>query len=242
MFRESNGGMNTMIRFSARWHALVLACLVRSAAMGAVVYTEDFSGGANGWGDRDAGEMGVSHQGSVGSPASAAMQGLFGASVLPQTDAFTINSGANFVGNYTTYGAGLTQIKFDLYADNVLPSDLFIRIINGSDTFSYQYSLASLALDTWTTFTVDLDFTTGWSGPSLAAFNAALTSVDQLDIQLTRNGNSSQLFYLDNVQTLDTPLNGGGGGGGGSVPEPGSGILVMCFAALLYGRTRKQIR
>ena len=206
------------------------------AAPAAVVYTELFTAGANGWGDRDAGEMSVSHQASVGSPASAAMQGQFSASVLPMTDAFRIASGSDFVGNYTTYGNGLTSIAFDLYADNVVPSDLFLRLVDGSNIYSYQLSLGSFSVDTWTTFSVELDYTYGWLGPGGATgFNTALTSVDALEIQLTRNGSSSQLYYLDNVQTLDDPLSGGGGDGS-AVPEPSSLIFVALAALLVLNR------
>ena len=220
-------------------HLAVIAVQFACVAKGAVVYTETFGSGANGWGDRDAGEMAVTHQASVGSPASAAMQGQFSASILPMTDAFRISTGSDFVGNYTTYGNGLTQIKFDLYAENVVPSDLFIRLVDGTDVYSYQFSLGSFGIDTWTTFSVNLDYTSGWAGPGgSGGFSTALASVDALEIQLTRNGNSSQFYYLDNVQTLDDPLSGGGGGGG-AVPEPSTGVLVLSFAAVIYGRLRR---
>lgn len=217
----------------------LITMLTASAAFGAVVYTENFTGGANGWGDRDSGEMTVSHQASVGVPASAAMQGSFASQGvnIPQTDAFRISSGADFVGNYTTKGNGLTQIQFDLYADDIVPSDLFIRLIDGSNTFSYQFNLGSFAINTWTTFSINLTWSAGWSGLSEGAFNTALTSVDALEIQLTRNNTGAQLYYLDNITTLDTDL--GGGGGGSAVPEPGTGLLFLGFATLLYVRTKK---
>ena len=205
----------------------VISMLTATATFGAVVYTEDFGSGANGWGDRDSGEMGVSHQGSVGVPASAAMQGSFAAQGvnIPQTDAFRISSGANFIGNYNTKGNGLTQIQFDLFADDIVPSDLFIRLIDGSNTFSYQFNLGSFAINTWTTFSINLTWSAGWSGLSEGAFNTALGSVDALEIQLTRNNTGAQLYYLDNITTLDTDL--GGGGGGSAVPEPGTGLLFL---------------
>lgn len=222
----------TFTRLLLRLIPLALPAIAASAS---VVYTETFTDGNDGWIDRDSGEMSVSHQASVGSPSSAAMQGSFGASPLPMTDAFTINSGSDFVGDYTSYGNGLTQISFDLYAETVLPSDLFIILVDGANTFTYQFNLGSMMVDSWTTFTVDLDWNAGWNGASEAAFDLALTSVDQLEIQLTRNGSGSQLFYLDDITTYDSDSGGGeeGGGSGSAVPEPGTGLMILGGMMLL---------
>lgn len=223
-----------------------LACatlfVVPVAARAAVVYLEDFSSGANGWGDRDSGKIAVSHELSVGSPAHAAMQGEFASQgfPIPQTDAFSISSGVNFVGDYTSYGNGLTQIAFDLYSENLLPSDLFIRLISGANTFTYQFNLSGSPVDSWNTYSVNLTWGSGWSGIGQAAFNSALTSVSALEIQLTRNGTGAQAYYLGNIQTLDGDLPPGpGGGGGDAVPEPSQGLLYLGFMLLLaLGRRR----
>jgi hypothetical protein len=134
-----------------------------------------------GWVDRDAGEMTVSHDagkfldgGSFRSPP-----------FLPQSDAFRIASGPNFIGDYVT--PGLTQIRFDLStAVNVLPSDLFIRIIRRVQHCLPTNSIRS-TMNSWDTYTVNLAWSFGWNGLSEAAFNAALTSVDALEIQIARS-------------------------------------------------------
>ena len=213
---------------------MALLLLLAASARSAVVYTENFTAGANGWGDRDSGEMTVSHQASVGSPASAAMRGSFGASFLPQDDAFRIASGGNFIGDYSSYGDGLTRIGFDLFANNVVPSDVFVRLLSDTyGTFEYQLNLAALGTGAWTTFNVYLDWTYGWQGSNQADFNNALTSVNALEIQLTRNGNSAQQYYLDNITTYDTPLSAAS-----AVPEPGSGLL---FAGALLATTIRRL-
>jgi len=148
---------------------------------------------------------------------SFALQGF----PIPQTDAFVVDS-AEFTGSY----AGLTQLRFQMYAVNVLPSDLFIRIIDGANVFSYQFNPINSMDGNWGTFTVDLAWSFGWSGLSEAAFNTALTSVDQIEIQLSRNTGSFQEYYLDNVETLDTEL-GGGGGGPSAVPEPTTMSMLL---------------
>lgn len=213
---------------------LAIVCLAASARA-AVVYVEDFSTGANGWGDRDPGEMSVSYASSVGSPAYSAMQGAFASQAfpIPQTDAFRIDSGGNFVGNYTAIGNGLTQLSFDLYAEDVLPSDLFIRLISGADVFSYQFSLAGVSVDSWHTYSVNLAWSYGWNGIGQSAFNAALSSIDALEIELTRSGTGAQLYYLTNFKTFDDDLPPDvGPGAGNAIPEPGQGLLYLGFVVM----------
>jgi hypothetical protein len=193
-------------------------------ASGAVLYLEEFNVNAAGWGDRDSGEMSVSYDGT-----NDRMVGSFASSFLPMSDAFRITSG-NFMGNYVT--PGLTQISFDLVAANVLPSDLMIRIFSGSDLFTYQFNPVSLS----DTYLVNLSWSAGWNGLDEAAFNAALTSVTALEIQIARNGSGAQSYYLDNVQTLHTDL--GGGGGGSAVPEPNMVSMFVLAVAVFSGLRR----
>lgn len=238
--RMKNGGRRAVA--AGALCATIFCIFAAWTARAAVVYVEDFSSGANGWGDRDPGEMTVTHESSVGSPAYSAMQGSFSAQgfPIPQTDAFRIDGGGNFVGNYNAIGNGLTQISFDLYAEDILPSDLFIRLISGGDVFSFQFNLSGVSVDSWRTYTVNLDWSYGWNGLSQAAFNSALSSVSALEIELTRNSSGSQLYYLTNLQTLDgdlppnpTPSD--------AVPEPGEGLLYLGFL-LLAALGRRAIR
>ena len=205
---------------------LIAAPVERAPA--AILFLEEFDAGANGWGDRDPGEMTVTHD-----AGNEWMSGSFGASFLPQSDAFRIASGTDFLGDYVT--PGLTQISFDLFAVNVLPSDLFIRIINGTDIFSYQFN--PINAGSWETYTVDLTWSFGWVGVSEAAFNAARASVDAIEIQITRNTSVAQTYLLDNVQTLDTIIIDPGGPS--AVPEPGAlGLMMMGGIILLMTRAR----
>ena len=75
-------------------------------------------------------------------------------------------------------------------------------------------------------------------GPSRGT---ALTSVDALEIQLTRNGTAEQIFRLDNVQTLNTDIGGGGGGGDSVVPEPGT-LSLFALALVYVGFHRHRMR
>jgi hypothetical protein len=178
------------------------------------------------------GIMAVAHDGG-----NDWMTGSFSAQgfAFPQTDAFVINVG-NFTGSY----AGLTQIRFQMFAVNVLPSDMFIRIIDGVNIFSYQFNPIAGMYNNWQTFTVDLAWSYGWSGISEAAFNTALNNVDQIEVQLSRSGGGAQAYRLDNFETLDTPL--GGGGGPSAVPEPNTISLIFLIAAFMISIRRTLVK
>jgi hypothetical protein len=215
-------------------NSLFLSCLLWWCAAGGVysaeLYLEEFPNDAAGWTTRD-GEMTVSHDN-----VNDWLVGSYAASFLPQSDAFTINTGANFIGDYTsgTTNHPLTQIRFDLYAVNVLPGDLFIRLIDGANTFSYQFTPMQAAGIGFETFTVNLAWSFGWSGLSESAFNTALTSVDAIEIQLSRSGIGVQSYYLDNVETLNSDI-----GGSGVIPEP-STISLMVSALFVISLDRRR--
>lgn len=213
--------------------ALLLAATRLQAA---VLFTEDFEGGANGWSGAGGG-MTVTHQGGVGSPASGAMQGVFAAQgmfPIPETDSFVIDSGTNFLGNY----AGLTGFTFDLFAETVLPSDLAVRIWSGANVFFYAQTLDLMSPGAWTTFTVPLTYSAGWQDGGEVAFLSALDDVTRVEVQLTRSGSGEQYFYLDNFGTVNTGFNNGGGS---AVPEPSVGIVMLYFGAILIS-LRKRAR
>lgn len=212
---------------------MMLVVSIHWGAMAAILHLEDFSSDV-GVTDRDD-IMTVGHDG-----VNDRMSGSFAFQAFssPQVDAFVINS-APFVGDYVT--PGLTQIRFQMFAVNILPSDLFIRIIDGANVFSYQFNPIAGMLNDWETFTVNLAWSFGWGGPSEAAFNAALNSVDQIEIQLTRNTGVAQEFRLDNFQTLDTDLGGEDPGGGPSaVPEPTT-MSMLIFILMIGMMLRRRL-
>ncbi len=178
---------------------LLIAAIQTSSA--AILVLEDFSSDI-GVSSRD-GEMTVTYDGGNDwMSGSFALQGF----PVPQTDAFVVDS-ADFTGDYVT--PGITQIQLQMYAVNILPSDLFIRLVDGTNTFSHQFTPLAGMFQNWQTFTADLVWSAGWNGPSEVAFNSALLSVDQIEIQLTRNSGIAQTYYFDNLQTLDTELDPG---------------------------------
>lgn len=200
----------------------------------AQLYLEEFPTDAAGWTTRD-GEMTVTHDN-----ANDWLVGSFAASFLPQSDAFRIATGTNFLGSYTSGSTNhpLTQISFGLNAFNVLPGDLFIRLTDGTNTFSYQFAVSG-STNAWQTYTANLTWSFGWSGLSELAFNSALTSVAAIEIQLSRSGNLAQNYYLDNVQTLNTDI----GGGPGVIPEPSTvSLMISSLAVLAMDRRRRMSR
>ncbi len=220
--------------------ALILMLLSLNA-QAAVVTVESF-GTVAGWtdGDEDGSSgMAVAHDGGTGNPAGS-LKGTFAEQVwdFPETDSFMINSGTDFLGNYTT--AGITGFQFDLQG-SVVPSDLALRIWSGSSTFFYVLNLGSLVPNNWATFTVPLMYnygTAGWQSDGEAAFLSALGNVTKVEVQLTRNGMEEQYFYLDNFSTLNTPFEEPEPS---AVPEPSSGLLVIYMGALLFGVKRRLV-
>jgi hypothetical protein len=210
---------------------LVLSAV--GSGLAATIYVENFEGGAAGWTDRDPGNMTVTPQAAVGSPASGALQGSFGASFISQTDAFMIDSGTAFLGTY----AGLTGFTFDLYAEDVTPSDAAVRLVSGGDTFFFSLDLSGMSTDVWTPFTVSLTYSAGWVGGQ-AAFNNMLNvaGVDQVEVQLTTSGTGAQLYYLDNFGTTSDDL--GGGGGPSAIPEPSTLSNLLLVAGLFLACRR----
>lgn len=221
--------------------AVVAAMLLTTAfsAFSAQLYVETFDSGSAGWTTRD-GEMSVNHD-----AGNDWLVGDYSATFLPQADAFRIASGSNFTGNYTSGSTNhpLTQLQFDLFAADISPSFMFMRLISGANMFSYQYSLTG-NVGVWDTYTVDLVWSAGWIGVSESLFNSALTSVDAIEIEITRNTPVAQSYYLDNVETLNTEL-GDPGGPATVIPEPSvmnlvfSGIVVL-MAARRRNRLRKE--
>ncbi len=200
------------------------------SANAAILTTEDFTTDPGNVTDRD-GNMTVAHNGS------GYMTGTFASQAFPspETDAFNITI-PDFMGDYS--GNGLTQIAFDFFAVNVVPSDLFIRLIDGSNVFSYQFTTLALGANS---FTVDLVYSFGWTGLNSGAFATALTSIDAIEIEMTRSGTGAQEYRLDNLQTLNTPL--GGGGGPSAVPEPNTlSFIALVVAGGLAWRRRLMSR
>lgn len=203
--------------------ALWVAGVISSSA--AVVVLEPF--------DSDPGADVADRDGimTVGYNAGGYMTGSFGFQPFPtpQTDAFVL-TGSDFTDDY----AGLTQFRFQLYATDVAPSDLFVRFVNGGSTMAYQFASVGGTLTSWSTFTAPLSYSAAW-GVNESTFNSILSSVDQVEIQLTRSGGAAQEYRLDNVQILDAPVVGGA-----AIPEPTTMLLMMMGATgcVLWRRLR----
>lgn len=193
-------------------------------ARAAILTTEFF--------DTDPGSV-VSRDGTmIVSHAGTNMSGAFGAQgfPLPQVDAFSVTL-SSFTGDYVS--PGITQIAFDLFATTVAPSVLSLILYDGLNYFTYQFA----AVVGYQTYTADLLWSAGWSGVGSNEFNAALTSIDEIQIEIARNTTAAQVYYLDNLQTL-----GGGGPGPGpsAVPEPNV-VNLLLFVAMLGLAARRYV-
>ena len=223
--------MNKLIK---GWMIMGLGALLGGNAPAAVLSTDDFTLGDEGWTDRDVGlDMTVAWTGvgpGFGNPAGS-MQGSFAFQGVPasESDAFRLNGLGNL---WSTYGGySLDSWTFEFYADDVMPVDLIFRINGSGGTFIRNIS-AELAgtLDVWDPVTVSLAYSGSWlgGGGTAASFSNTLGSVNWIDIQVARNGAGAQTYYFDNFV-----LNGtlGGGGGSSAVPEPDT-LLMFGMAGL----------
>lgn len=219
--------------------ASVGALIGGMAAQAAVLFSDTFDSGNEGWGDRDSGEMAVNWTGGFGNGAGS-MQGDFAAQGVPspESDAFRLTGLGNL---WTTYsGYSMDSFTFQFYAADVLPVDLIFRINGSGGTFIRSFSGYVTATDFWSPVTVSLGYS-GWLGGTAAAFSNTLGSVNWVDIQVARNGASAQTYYFDNFALNGTLGGGGGGGGGGSaVPEPNT-LLTLSMAGLGLFAVRRRL-
>lgn len=197
-----------------------LAGLLAVQCGAAVFVLEDFSVDEAGWTDRD-GYLVVAHDGLlVGNPVGS-LSGTYASQFfpVPQADAFTLNTVMDFV------TPGYTQLRFDFFAQDTLPSDLFIRLVEGANVFSHQFSLSGFSPGQWFTNTVNLAWSS-WIGPDETSFNSMLANVESIQIEFARNGTGEQTFFLDNFVALDDPISETI-----AVPEPGA--MALIFQGLL---------
>lgn len=191
----------------------ILAALLVACACGAYAaspYTETFDSTTAGWRDRDATEMTVTNDLSAGNPGGC-LRGSFAASGGPpptEIDAFSATgtlATANFIGDYQ--GAQIDLIGLDVRAEQVLPSEVLVRIIGNGTTFFRSIKAGLAATGTWYSFAISLDSLSagGWSGGSADQFRAALTNITAVEIQITRAGTPLQDYLVDNVYVGPLP-------------------------------------
>lgn len=198
----------------------------------AILHTADFSVDASGWHDNAAGGMAVTHDAlNDWMTLSFSAQGF----PIPETGSLVYDSGPNFLGNYVSLG--ITQISFDFYAADVLPSELSLVLQGAGETFTYTFFPAFVG--SFDTYTVDLLWSYGWDGIGESAFNTAVRDVTAIEIQITRSGTGLQYYYIDNISTYDTPLDEPVGG---VVPEPQTLSLFAVAAFLIYAMRHRRFR
>lgn len=203
----------------------------------AVLYTETFTGSSAGWIDRDnLIDWDVSYNPGFGNP-SGSLEGYFYPqdTPAPETDAWRINSGANFLGDYYTDVPTFTAWRFSFYAQDTLPSDLTVRFGDGVNVFALAVGSGVTSVGSWFTVTVPLTYGVGWYGGSALDFANALGGVTFIDVQVTRSGDMEQYYFMDNFELTDDPVNVAS-----AIPEPSTGLFWF-GAILLYG-LRRHIR
>jgi hypothetical protein len=185
-----------------------MACAYGACA--ASPHTEMFDSTTAGWQDRDAAEMTVTNDLAAGNPGGC-LRGSFAASGGPpptELDAFAATGAlatANFIGDFQA--AQIDLIGLDFRAEQVLPSEVLVRLIGNSTTFFRSIKPGIVATGTWYSFAISLDSLSagGWSGGSADQFKAAMTNITALEIQITRAGTPLQNYFVDNVYVASLP-------------------------------------
>lgn len=214
-----------------------LLFLASSPAYSAVLTTETWDSSDASWVDRDVAEMAVSHSvfGGGSLLGSFALQGV----PVPETDAVradSSSSGGAFAGDYYAGLGTVVGWSFNLYADHVLPSSLQIRFNGNGSTFFRSIVSEVTSIDVWESITVPLTSSLGWFGGTGAQFTNALSNVQYVEMQITRNGSSAQDYYLDNFANIS------GGGESTAIPEPEGVALFLCGWFLLIMARQFRIR
>lgn len=211
--------------------AIVFVCLLIQQALAGIVHVEDFSVNDGGWSDRDPSD-GMSVTRDVANSWLVASFGAQGFDFFEE-GGLRIDTGNNFIGNYVTLG--ITQISFDFFAADVLPSYLYLMLLSGPEALIYAFN----PLAGPQTYTVDLLFSFGWQADSESAFNTAIRNIDAVEIVIARSGTGYQEYYIDNITTYDTPLDETVGGEV-VIPEPQTISLVLLAMTFLMMIRRKE--
>lgn len=218
--------------------ALIPVCTTPVQAV--ILFTHEFESDAQGWGDRDAGEMDVSYADGFGNTAGS-MRGDFDEDVFdPETDAWRLSAIPNGSDLTQSGTYDLTSFTFQFYAANVVPSDLSIRFGNNDHTFFRGFTVTQD--DYWYTFTAPLTSANGWFGGTQAAFDSVLLNTTFIEIQVTRGSYDAETYYFDNFALNAVPAGEGGGGEGGPsvIPEPSTIQFVLLLAVLWAAMRRGQ--
>lgn len=228
---------------------LGLAALARPASA-AVFVVENF-GADPSWVDRDGGEMSVGWNNSFGYLVNnGSMQGAFGSQDVfsPETDAMRINSGSSlgafsgdYYGSYVGFSPTTASLSFRFLSDSVLPSDLRIRIGDGSFLFSRSLTAQASAFSTWQNITVNLDYA-GWLGGSGLEYSNVFSAVSFIDIQITRNGLEEQNFFVDDFTLSYLLEEEGGGDPSSAIPEPATTQILLLGMICLAGPIKRFMR
>jgi hypothetical protein len=181
----------------------------------------------------------AAYNGSYGNPAGS-FEGSFAAQTVfsPEVDAIRITASPLFQNYTAVYGPTYTTFNwtFDFIAQDIAPSTFNIYFGNATDTFLYTISLSPvLGLNS---LTINLA-SSAWSGGPGTYSTYDFSSMTYIDIQYSRNGSGSQLYFLDNFALNGFSGSGGGGGEESAIPEPNTWLLMTFVGALMVSLRRR---
>jgi len=174
--------------------------------------TENFDANATAWIAMPSGSMNLSH--NPGGNPNGSLAGTFPAqqNAYPQSGSFV--GPASFVSSQFTGVGDLRTclFGFDFKAASTNPASFRVRIGDSSSRQVSRFLSAMIdEVDRWYSFRLSLASpeTGSWDG-DVEHYDEIINNVAYFSIDISRNGEASQTYQLDNVFVDDLPVAGGG--------------------------------
>ena len=182
---------------------LLVACVCAGAAHGAIILTNDWESGAEGWNTRvDVGPASTLTDPQAGLGGETALKIEGGAN--PGEPVSYIYNNTTLAGNfdYTSLGTNILSFSFDFYAETTTPGALQVYFYNSTQDTEWYYTISSNDLSVgWSTYTLNFWTSDGWYNPdyalggSQAQLDADLTDVDEIGLLLSYQPNLANQVY-----------------------------------------------
>jgi hypothetical protein len=224
--------MKTRKQIFARLAMAATLLLGAEPANAVILVDHDFDADANGW--TGSGDWTYTYN-----AVDDRLQGVFAEQVIGGPEFGYWSSGV--LGDLTTSGTyDVTQMIFDFYAVNFVPSDVTVYV--GSLELGFiSRAVSGIVLGGNLGLTLDLSSSTGWGG-STASFSGILADVDYVEFEVSRGGvTNAQTFQLDNFQIEGVLAGAGGGGGPSAIPEPNV-VNLLALVSLMALALRRSVR
>ncbi len=161
--------------------------------------------------------------------------------VIAKADATT--SLGRYVGDYKA--ADVSHVSFRLFCTAALPEKAQLLFHSSLSGNYWCFQLPAATLGEWVWFDVPLEYAAGWTmGPSEAAFNSDIESVDWIGVRIFRNQTEEQAYLIDDFVVASSRYDADGDGMGdlaetrvGTDPHDASSVFKLSMMSSASGIT-----